>query len=67
VLAEYQPGNLKQYLSNPLEFVTIAEQHGLKLIAVLDTDKGRLPTLDLEPLKRLADDTNLDLLFATES
>lgn len=67
VLAEYQPGNLKQYLSEPLDFITIAEQHGLKLTAILDTDKGRLPSLDFEPLKRLADDANLDLLFTAES
>ncbi|MGA8849136.1 MAG: FkbM family methyltransferase [Dehalococcoidia bacterium] len=66
VLAEYQPGNLKQYLSDPLDFITIAEQHGLKLTAILDTDKGRLPSLDFEPLKRLADDANLDLLFTAE-
>lgn len=67
VLAEYQPGNLKQYLSDPLDFITIAEQHGLKLTAILNSDKGRLPSLDFEPLKRLADDANLDLLFTAES
>jgi FkbM family methyltransferase len=67
VLAEYEPGNLRRYLSDPLAFITIAEQHGLKLTAILDTDKGRLPSLDLEPLKRLADDANLDLLFIAES
>jgi len=67
VLAEYQPGNLKRYLSDPLDFIKIAEQHGLKLTAILNTDKGRLPSLDFEPLKRLADNANLDLLFTAES
>ena len=64
VLAEYQPGNLKRYLSDPLDFITIAEQHGLTLTAILDSDKGRLANLDLSPLNTLADDKNLDLLFA---
>jgi len=63
VLAEYQPGNLKRYLSNPLDFITIAEQHGLRLTAILDSDNGRLPDLDLAPLKCLADEKNLDLLL----
>lgn len=63
VLVEYQPGNLKRYLSNPLDFLTIAEQHCLKLVAILDTDRGRSPNLDFASLKHLADDANLDLLF----
>ena len=67
VLAEYQPSNLKRYLSSPLDFITIAEQHGLKLAAILDTDSGRLPNVDLTPLRQLADDTNLDLLFAAST
>ncbi len=67
VLAEYQPGNLKRYLSNPLDFISIAEQCGLKLVAILDSDKGRLPNLDLSYLKYLADDKNLDLLFITST
>ena len=67
VLAEYEPGNLKRYLSNPLDFITIAEQHGLTLTAILDTDNGRLPNLDLSPLKHLADDANLDLLFTAST
>jgi len=67
VLAEYQPGNLKRYLSNPLEFITIAEQHGLGLTAILDSDSGRLPDLDLAPLKCLVDEANLDLLFTAST
>lgn len=67
VLAEYQPGNLKRYLGNPMDFITIAEQHGLTLTAILDTDNGRLPSLDLSPLKLLADDINLDLLFTAST
>ena len=67
VLAEYEPGNLKRYLSHPLDFITIAEQHGLRLAAILDSDKGRLPTLNLDPLKHLADAMNLDLLFTAQS
>jgi len=63
VLAEYEPGNLKRYLSNPLDFIKIAEQHGLKLAAILDSDSGRLPNIVLAPLSHLADDASLDLLF----
>ena len=63
VLAEYQPGNLKRYLSDPLDFITIAEQHGLALSAILDSYKGRLLDLDSGHLKHLDDDKNLDLLF----
>lgn len=63
VLAEYQPGNVKRYFNNPLDFITVAEKYGLKLSAILDTDKGRFPNLDLEPLTTLADNANLDLLF----
>ena len=66
VLAEYEPGNLKRYLSDPLDFITIAGQHGLKLAAILDPHSGRLANLDLAPLKHLADDTYLDLLFTAE-
>lgn len=67
VLAEYQPGNLKRYLSSPLDFIIIAEQHGLKLAAILDVDSGRLPNLDLTPLEHLADNGNLDLLFTAST
>jgi FkbM family methyltransferase len=67
VLAEYQPGNLKRYLDSPLDFITIAKQHGLRLSAILDVDSGRLPDLDLTPLKRLADNGNLDLLFTAST
>lgn len=63
VLAEYEPGNLKQYISNPLDFITIAEHHGLRLTAILDSSSGRLPNIDLASLERLADNANLDLLF----
>lgn len=66
VLAEYEPGNLKRYLSDPLDFITIAGEHGLKLTAILDPRSGRLPNLDLVPLKHLADDAYLDLLFTAE-
>ena len=67
VLAEYEPGNLKRYLNDPLDFITIAEQNGLKLAAILDTEGGRLPELDLAPLRNLPDDKNLDLLFTTST
>jgi len=66
VLAEYEPGNLKRYLSDPLDFITIAGQHGLKLTAILDPHSGQLPNLDLSPLKHLADDAYVDLLFTAE-
>jgi len=66
MLAEYDPSNLKRYLSNPLEFITIAGQHGLKLTAILDPRSGRLPNLDLAPLKTLSDHAYLDLLFTAE-
>ena len=66
LLAEYEPGNLKRYLSDPLDFITIAREHGLKLTAILDSRNGRLPNLDLAPLKHLADDAYLDLLFTAE-
>lgn len=67
VLAEYEPGNLKRYLNNPLDFITIAEQHGLKLTAILDSSGGRLPSLDLAALTHLADNANLDLLFTVST
>ena len=67
VLAEYEPSNLKRYLNNPLDFITIAEQHGLRLTVIFDTDNGRLPNLDLEPLKHLADGENLELLFTVQT
>lgn len=66
LLAEYEPGNLKRYLSDPLDFITIAGEHGLKLTAILDPRNGRLPNLDLAPLKNLAECAYLDLLFTTE-
>jgi len=67
VLAEYQPGNLKRYLSDPLDFITIAEEHGLNLATILNSDTGRLPQLDVAPLKQLTDNENLDLLFTTSN
>jgi len=65
ILTEYEPGNLKRYLSDPLDFIAIAGEHGLKLTAILAPRSGRLPNLDLAPLKHLADDAYLDLLFTT--
>lgn len=67
VLAEYEPGNVKRYLSDPLDFITIAEQHGLSLTVILDSYKGRLPNLDLASLNDLADDKQLDLLFTSST
>jgi FkbM family methyltransferase len=67
VVAEFEPGNVKRYLSNPLDFITIAEQHGLTLTGILDPDNGRLPNLDLSHLKHLADDAYLDLLFTAST
>jgi len=63
VLTEYEPGNLKRYLSDPLDFIAIAGEHGLKLTAILDSRSGRLPNLDLAPIEHLADSAYLDLLF----
>lgn len=63
ILAEYQPCNLKRYLSNPLDFIKIAEQCGLKLESILDSEVVRLPNLNLSSLTSLPDDKNLDLLF----
>jgi hypothetical protein len=63
ILAEYQPDNLKRYLPEPLEFITIANKNGLVLEAILDSDSGRLPTLNPMPLRNLEGDKNLDLLF----
>ncbi|GAI35578.1 unnamed protein product, partial [marine sediment metagenome] len=67
VLAEYCPNNLKRYLSNPLDFITIADQCGLKLTAILDCDNGRFTTLDLAHLKQSASNANLDLLFSAST
>lgn len=67
VLAEYQPGNLKRYLNNPLDFLTIAEKCGLTLATISDSYKGKLPNLDYGHLKSLVDDTNLDLFFTNST
>jgi FkbM family methyltransferase len=67
MLVEYEPENLKRYLNNPLDIIDIAKQHGLKLTAILDSDNGRLPNLDLAPLRRLSDNANLDLFFITST
>jgi len=67
VLVEYCPNNLKRYLANPLDFITIADYCGLKLTAILDSDNGRFTTLDLAPLKQLAINANLDLLFSAST
>jgi len=64
VLSEYQPHNLNQYLSKPLDFITIAEQCDLVLEGILDSNSGRLPDRDLAHLKHLDDNKNLDLLFS---
>lgn len=63
VLAEFQPPNVKRYLSNPLDYIKIAKKSGLKLEAILHVDTGRLPTNDLDILEHLTDDKYLDLLF----
>jgi len=63
ILAEYQPNNLKRYLPEPLDFITIANKNRLELEAILDSDSGRLPTLNPMPLRNLEGDKNLDLLF----
>jgi len=65
ILTEYLPGNLKRYLADPLEFITIAEKSGVQLANILDSDTGSLPNLDLHHLQQLEDDSNLDLLFTT--
>jgi len=67
ILTEYQPGNLKRYYGDPLDFLTTARELGLQLEAILDTEMGRLPGLDLEPLRRVPDNGNLDLLFVRRS
>lgn len=66
ILAEYQPSNLKRYLANPLDFIPLAEKCGLKLTAIMDSEKGRLPNLDLTPLRHLKDNDNLDIIFDKE-
>ena len=63
ILTEYQPGNLKRYYGDPLDFLTTARDLGLELEAILDTERGRLPGLDVEPLRRVPENGNLDLLF----
>jgi len=65
ILTEYQPGNLKRYLNNPLDFIKIAKQCGLNFSAIFDSDNGQLPDLDITPLDQLPDNKNLDLLFTT--
>lgn len=67
ILTEYHPGNLKRYLTSPLDFIKIAEQHSLKLAAILDVDNGRLPNFDLTILEHLANDGCLDLLFTAST
>jgi FkbM family methyltransferase len=63
ILAEYHPTNIRRYLSNPLEFIDIARQSGLELVALLDSDTGRLPDTDVRRLDNVAGDDNLDLVF----
>jgi FkbM family methyltransferase len=63
ILAEYQPNNLKRYIDDPMDFITIAKNNGMELEAILDSDKGRFPTLDIDPLLKLDGNKNLDLLF----
>ena len=63
ILAEYHQDNLKRYLNELLDYITVAEQNELNLSAILDSDKGRLPNLDLTPLKYIVDRANLDLLL----
>lgn len=65
VMAEYEPGNVKRYLKNPLDFITIAEKQGLKLSAIFHVDTGRLPHNDLEQLRKMTDEDAVDLLFTT--
>jgi len=67
ILTEYQPGNLRRYYGDPLDFLTTARELGLDLEAILDTEMGRLPGLDVEPLRRVPDNGNLDLLFVRRS
>jgi hypothetical protein len=67
ILTEYQPGNLKRYYADPLDFLTTTRELGLQLEAILDTEMGRLPGLDVEPLRRVPDNGNLDLLFVRRS
>lgn len=67
VLTEYEPGNVKRYLSSPLDYITIVERLGMKLIAMLHADRGRLPDCNLDQLKQLADDEAVDLLFTSST
>jgi hypothetical protein len=67
ILAEYQPGNLKRYVNNPMNFLTIANNQKLKLSAILDSEKGRLSYLDIDSLKNLPDNQNLDLVFSVSN
>jgi len=63
ILTEYAPGNLKRYMDNPLDMINMAQQHGLELQAILDSDSGRFPGLDMAPLRKLDGELTLDLLF----
>jgi FkbM family methyltransferase len=63
ILVEYHPTNLKRYMDNPLKFIDIANQCGLELFGILDSDNGLLPDLNLDRLSRIEGDDNLDLLF----
>jgi FkbM family methyltransferase len=64
ILAEYQPSNLRRYINNPLDFILIANNNGLLLEGILDTETGRLPTLSLTPLENIKEGDNLDVIFA---
>jgi len=65
IIAEYEPGNLKRYLNNPLDFITVIEESGLKVEAILDPVKGRLPKFDYTILEKLSNNDYVDLLFTT--
>jgi FkbM family methyltransferase len=63
ILSEYQPSNLRRYITHPLDFILIANNNGLLLEGILDTETGRLPTLSLTPLENIKEGDNLDVIF----
>ena len=65
IMAEYEPGNLKRYINNNLDYISIAEQQGLRLSAIFHVDTGHLPSNDLEHLRGMTDEDTVDLLFTT--
>lgn len=63
MLAEYMPSNVRRYYEDPMMFLTVAEECGLKLETIIDTESGPIENQDIEVMKDLADDENYDLIL----